>query len=66
MDNTPKGVFDTSDNKSLEAILEAVEAAVVTKRKRNTKKKGNFLAWDLNPGSSDYLAGLLTITPMWI
>ena len=66
LNNTPKGVFDTSDNKSSEAIFEAVEAAEVTKRKRNTKKKINCLNWDLNPGPSDYQARLLTITPTGI
>ena len=57
---------DPSDNKSLEAILEAVESVEVTKRKRKTKKEINFHGWDLNPGPSDYLAGLLTITPTGI
>ena len=56
---------DPSDNKSLEVILEAVEAAEATKKKRNIKNKINFPGWDLNPGPSDCEAELLTITPMW-
>ena len=59
-------MLDPSDTKSLEVILDAVEAAEATKKKRNTKKEINFPVWDLNPGPSDYLTGLLTITPTGI
>ena len=57
---------DPSDNNPLEVILEAVEAAEDTKKKRDTKKEINIPSWDLNPGPSDCQAELLTITPTWI
>ena len=55
---------DPSENKSLEATFEAVEAAEVQKRKERKEKKINCLSWDLNPGPSDYQAEVLTITPI--
>ena len=42
---------DPSDNKSLEVILEAVEAAEDTKKKRDTKKENQFSRLGFEPGT---------------
>ena len=44
-------LFDTFDNKSLEAILEAVEAAEAQKKKRKRKKENQLLRMGFEPGT---------------